>query len=192
MSRSDLRTFTRPRSSQPRHSARAFTGTRRCRSTRSWRRRTARIATVASNSPMTSGTTSGRLSPHVNAPPSMTAVVDTDVYTLVFLRKDSPDPRVPGRRQQLVGRRALATFQTRVELLGLVATNTWGERRTSELRAQLGRTVTIGVDDSVIEGLRDARRRMSSRRSCTSAEATHRRPLDRCVRHREGRGTTRR
>ena len=81
----------------------------------------------------------------------MTAVVDTDVYTLVFVRKDSPDPRVPGWRQQLVGRRVLATFQTRAELLALAARNTWGESRARELRAQLDRTATIGVDESVID-----------------------------------------
>jgi hypothetical protein len=78
-------------------------------------------------------------------------VVDTDVYTLVFVRKDSTDPRVPGWRQQLVGRRVLATFQTRAELLALAATNTWGESRARELRAQLDRTATIGVDESVID-----------------------------------------
>lgn len=81
----------------------------------------------------------------------MTAVVDTDVYTLVFVRKDSPDPRVPGWRQQLVGRRVLATFQTRAELLALAARNTWGGSRARELRAQLDRTATIGVDESVID-----------------------------------------
>lgn len=81
----------------------------------------------------------------------MTAVVDTDVYTLVFVRKDSPDPRVPGWRQQLIGRRVVATFQTRAELLALAARNTWGESRARELRAQLDRTATIGVDESVID-----------------------------------------
>lgn len=87
----------------------------------------------------------------MNAPPPTTAVVDTDVYTLVFVRKDSPDPRVPGWRQQLLGRRVLATFQTRAELLALAARNTWGESRARELRAQLDRTATIGADESVID-----------------------------------------
>lgn len=81
----------------------------------------------------------------------MAAVLDTDVYTLVFVRKDSPDPRVPGWRQQLVGRRVLTTFQTRAELLALSAVNTWGERRAGELRTQLDRTATIGVDESVLD-----------------------------------------
>lgn len=81
----------------------------------------------------------------------MTAAVDTDVYTLVFVRKDSPDPRVPGWRQALIGRRVLSTFQTRAELLALAATNAWGESRAEKLRAQLDRTATIGVDESVID-----------------------------------------
>lgn len=122
----------------------------------------------------------------------MTAVVDTDVYNLVFVRKDSPDPRVPGWRQQLVGRRVLATFQTRAELLALAAANTWGESRARELRAQLDRTATIGVDESVIDAYATLIAECRSRRSRAPAEATHRRPLDRCVRHREGRGIARR
>jgi predicted nucleic acid-binding protein len=87
----------------------------------------------------------------VNAPPLMAAVVDTDVYSLLYVRKDSPDPRVPGWRKRLVGRRVLTTFQTRAEVLALASANAWGGRRAGELRAQLDRTATIGVDDSVIE-----------------------------------------
>ncbi len=87
----------------------------------------------------------------MNAPPLMAAVVDTDVYSLLYVRKDSPDPRVPGWRQRLVGRRVITTFQTRAELLALASANAWGDRRARELRAQLDHTAIIGVDDSVIE-----------------------------------------
>jgi len=87
----------------------------------------------------------------VNASALTAVVVDTDVYTLLFVRRDSPDPRVPGWRQRLVGRRVFATFQTRAELLALASTNAWGERRATALRAQLDRTATIGVDESVVE-----------------------------------------
>lgn len=78
-------------------------------------------------------------------------VLDSDAFSLLFVRRDAADSRIAGWRELLAGQRVLISFQTRAELLGGAIARGWGDRRTSELRAILGRTPTIGVDDAVVD-----------------------------------------
>lgn len=79
------------------------------------------------------------------------AVVDTDAFSHLFVRRQSTDPRVPGWRQLLTGRRVIISFQTRAELLGGAVAGGWGERRVVDLHQILDRTPTIRSDDEVID-----------------------------------------
>lgn len=79
------------------------------------------------------------------------AVVDTDVFSHLYVLRGSADSRLPAWRELLTGRRVLISFQTRAELLaGALAAN-WGQRRRSELRELLDRTPTIWVDTAVVD-----------------------------------------
>jgi len=78
-------------------------------------------------------------------------LVDTDAFSLLFVRRGSSDPRIAGWRELLTGRQVLISFQTRAELLAGATADGWGDRRTTELRMILDRTPTIGVDDEVID-----------------------------------------
>lgn len=78
-------------------------------------------------------------------------MLDSDAFSLLFVRRDTADARIPGWRELLAGRRVLISFQTRAELLAGALARGWGERRTIELRGILDRTPTIGVDDGVID-----------------------------------------
>lgn len=79
------------------------------------------------------------------------ALVDTDAFSLLFVRRGSSDPRIAGWRDLLTGRQVIISFQTRTELLAGAIADGWGKRRATELRAILDRTPTIGVDDEVID-----------------------------------------
>lgn len=79
------------------------------------------------------------------------ALVDTDAFSLLFVRRGSSDPRIADWRELLTGRQVIISFQTRTELLAGAIADGWGERRATELRAILDRTPTIGVDDEVID-----------------------------------------
>ncbi|WP_204079421.1 PIN domain-containing protein [Mycobacterium riyadhense] len=78
-------------------------------------------------------------------------VVDTDVFSLFYLRGDSRDPRVPGWREYLTGRRVLISFQTRAEVLAGARTARWGERRMATVIETLDRTPTIRPDNEVVD-----------------------------------------
>ena len=79
------------------------------------------------------------------------AVVDTDVFSHLYVLRNSTDPRVGHWRELLTGRRVLISFQTRSELLGGALANGWANRRLSDLRGILNQTPTIRADDEVIE-----------------------------------------
>lgn len=79
------------------------------------------------------------------------ALVDTDAFSLLFVRRGSSDPRIAGWRELLTGRQVIISFQTRAELLEGAVADGWGERRAAALRAILDRTPTIGVDDEVVD-----------------------------------------
>lgn len=78
-------------------------------------------------------------------------VVDTDVYSHLYVLRNSTDPRARGWREALTGSRVLISFQTRAELLGGALARNWGESRLAALRETLDRTPTIRADDQVID-----------------------------------------
>lgn len=78
------------------------------------------------------------------------AVVDTDVFSHLYVLRNSADPRVPNWRELLTGRRVLISFQTRSELLGGALASQWGERRQNDLLEILDRTPTIRSDNEVV------------------------------------------
>ena len=79
------------------------------------------------------------------------AVLDTDVFSCLYLRRVSDDPRIPRWRELLTGRRVLISFQTRAEVRAGARSSQWGEGRILKTRAILDRTPTIRADDEVIE-----------------------------------------
>lgn len=79
------------------------------------------------------------------------AVVDTDVFSHLYVLRNSADQRVTRWRELLTGRRVLISFQTRSELLAGAFANGWGERRIISLREILDQTPTIRADDEVVE-----------------------------------------
>ncbi|WP_406817133.1 PIN domain-containing protein [Mycobacterium sp. M23085] len=79
------------------------------------------------------------------------AVVDTDVFSLIYLRRANSDSRVAGWREYLTGRRVLISFQTRAEVLAGARSAKWGERRMAETIEILDRTPTIRPDNEVVD-----------------------------------------
>lgn len=79
------------------------------------------------------------------------AVVDTDVFSLMYLRRANNDSRVAGWREYLTGRRVLISFQTRAEVLSGARSAQWGGRRMAETIEILDRTPTIRPDNEVVD-----------------------------------------
>ncbi len=78
-------------------------------------------------------------------------VVDTDVFSVLYLRRNSADPRAVRWREQLTGRRVLISFQTRAEVLAGAVGAGWGDRRLSATHEILDHTPTIRPDNEVID-----------------------------------------
>jgi len=78
-------------------------------------------------------------------------VVDTDVFSLMYLRRANSDSRVAGWREYLTGRRVLISFQTRAEVLAGARSAQWGDRRLAETIEILDRTPTIRPDNEVVD-----------------------------------------
>ena len=70
-------------------------------------------------------------------------VVDTDVFSVLYVHRNSNDPRAVRWREQLTGRRVLISFQTRAEVIAGAIGAGWGERRLGETRDILDQTPTI-------------------------------------------------
>lgn len=83
--------------------------------------------------------------------PIEAVLLDTDAYSHLFVRRNSPDPRVSGWRETLAGRRVLIAFQTRAEVLAGALQANSGERRVQNLRAVLDATPTVPADSEVID-----------------------------------------
>lgn len=79
------------------------------------------------------------------------AVVDTDVFSLIYLRRANNDSRVAGWREFLTGRRVVISFQTRAEVLAGARSAQWGDRRMTETIEILDRTPTIRPDNEVVD-----------------------------------------
>lgn len=78
-------------------------------------------------------------------------VVDTDVWSRLFLRRNDADERVPLWRAVLLGRSLTVAMQTRGELLAGALQGHWGAERLGKLTRQLDRTPTIPVDREVTD-----------------------------------------
>ena len=78
-------------------------------------------------------------------------VVDTDVFSVLYVHRNSNDPRAVRWREQLTGRRVLISFHTRAEVIAGALTAGWGARRIGETRDILDRTPTIRPDNEVID-----------------------------------------
>lgn len=78
-------------------------------------------------------------------------VVDTDVFSVLYLRRASADTRAVRWREQLTGCRVLISFQTRAEVLAGAVGAGWGDRRLRETRDILDHTPTIRPDNEVID-----------------------------------------
>jgi predicted nucleic acid-binding protein len=80
-----------------------------------------------------------------------TSIVDTDVFSSVYVNRRSNDERVERWREHLAGRRVLISFQTRAEVLAGARSSGWGERRMEELYGVLNRMPTIYADDEIAD-----------------------------------------
>lgn len=78
-------------------------------------------------------------------------LVDTDVYSRVYIRRRRADSVGGHLWDRLAGMRILISFQTRAEVLTGALQDGWGERRMVELRQRLEQTPTVGIDEAVIE-----------------------------------------
>lgn len=80
------------------------------------------------------------------------AVVDTDVYSLLFVSQFSkPDVRVDAWRALLRGMDVVISFQTRAEVLIGATQQSWGSPRMANLHDLLDGTLTIGLDLEVLD-----------------------------------------
>jgi hypothetical protein len=79
------------------------------------------------------------------------AVIDTDVFGVLFVHHNSSDPRAAAWRERLKGTRAVISFQTRAEVLAGAASRGWGTRRLAETREILDQMPTIRADNQVID-----------------------------------------
>jgi predicted nucleic acid-binding protein len=78
-------------------------------------------------------------------------VLDTDVFSLLFIRRKPRDDRATDWRRKLAGYRVVIAFQTRAEILAGAHANGWSQQRLSRTREILDRTPTIGPDREVID-----------------------------------------
>lgn len=79
------------------------------------------------------------------------ALVDTDVFSLLYVMRGSKDPRLSAWRSALANRRVVISFQTRAEILGGARANAWGSKRMIQLREVLDLAPTIWADDDAVE-----------------------------------------
>jgi len=78
-------------------------------------------------------------------------LVDTDVFSVMYLRRPNIDSRAAGWREYLIGRRVLISFHTRAEVLAGARSAQWGRRRMAETIEILDRTPTIRPDNEVVD-----------------------------------------
>ncbi|MGB2919214.1 MAG: PIN domain-containing protein [Mycobacterium sp.] len=78
-------------------------------------------------------------------------LVDSDVFSLLYVRSASMDSRVAEWQEYLGGRRVVVSFQTHAEILAGAYGAGWGQRRTDGLIQILARSPTIHSDADVVE-----------------------------------------
>lgn len=79
------------------------------------------------------------------------AVVDTDVFSLLYVLPATDDPRIQRWRELLAGRRVFFAFHTRAEILAGAMHARWGAWRMAKVSNVLDRTPTIRSDDHVVD-----------------------------------------
>jgi predicted nucleic acid-binding protein len=84
-------------------------------------------------------------------PEPRVVVVDTDVFSRLFLRQRAQSSDAAKWRASLAGSTVVIAVQTRAEILAGAFISNWGERRLHETRQQLDRTATVPVDSEVVE-----------------------------------------
>lgn len=77
-------------------------------------------------------------------------VLDSDVLSLVVLTPRDREPRVPGWRRLLLGRRVAMSAQTESEIRYGALRRGWSTERLSALEGALVRVPTLPVTDDVI------------------------------------------
>lgn len=77
-------------------------------------------------------------------------LLDTDVWSLLFLPGKATDSRVSEWRSSLIGATVVIATQTRAEVQAGIVMSNWGEQRRHEAHRQLNSTATILVDEPVI------------------------------------------
>lgn len=83
--------------------------------------------------------------------PEDVVVLDTDVYSRLYVRQSATADAKQALKDVLVGRSVAIAVQTRAELLIWPRLPGWSTDRSGRLRDQLDRTPTVPVSDLVIE-----------------------------------------
>lgn len=79
------------------------------------------------------------------------AILDTDVFSFLFVTRNAQDTRIAAWRTLLQGRRVLIAFQTRAEVLEGALERGWGPGRMQATRQTLDETPTIPSDNAVVD-----------------------------------------
>lgn len=77
-------------------------------------------------------------------------VLDSDVLSLVVLTPRDREPRVPGWRRLLLGRRLVISAQSQSEIRYGALRRAWSAERMAGLESVLDRVPTLPVSDEVI------------------------------------------
>lgn len=92
------------------------------------------------------------MSPGVHAGvPEDVVVLDTDVYSKLYVRYGATAAAKQALKDVLVGRAVAIAVQTRAELLIWPQVRRWAADRADRLREQLDNTPTVPVDERVID-----------------------------------------
>ncbi len=92
------------------------------------------------------------MSPAVHAGvPEDVVVLDTDVYSQLYVRHGATAAPKQALKDVLVGRSVAIAVQTRAELLIWPEVRGWSADRADRLREQLDNTPTVPIDERVIE-----------------------------------------
>ncbi len=90
------------------------------------------------------------LAVHAGVPEDV-VVLDTDVYSWLYVRHGATAAPKQALKDVLVGRSVAIAVQTRAELLIWPGVRGWSADRADRLREQLDNTPTVPVDERVIE-----------------------------------------
>lgn len=84
-------------------------------------------------------------------PQAPRVLIDTDVWSHVYLPARSSGEVAETLRRQLTGVHVVIATQTRAEVLAGLAASDWGDRRRQAVREQLDRMATVPVDERAVQ-----------------------------------------